>query len=136
MEIKPSGSMPTRQVPADYFTGTVWQDPIIEAPLPARIRAAWLRYDPSARSVWHSHPLGQILHVTAGVGLLQSWGGPIREVHAGDTIWFAPDEKHWHGAAPKVAMTNLTMQEALDGKYVTWMEPVADENYHAAPVKS
>ncbi|HEX4407412.1 MAG TPA: cupin domain-containing protein [Xanthobacteraceae bacterium] len=134
MEIKSAGSTPSRKVPADYFTGIAWQDPIIEAPSPSRIRAAWLRYDPGARSVWHTHPLGQILHVTAGVGLVQSWGGAVREIRPGDTIWFAPDEKHWHGAAPYVAMTSLTMQEALDGKYVAWMEAVTDDDYNAIKV--
>jgi quercetin dioxygenase-like cupin family protein len=119
MDIKPLGSTPSRKVPAEYFTGTVWQDPIIEAPAPARIRSAWVRFEPGARTAWPIPPLGQTLHVTAGIGRVQTWGGPIKEIRAGDTVWFAPNEKHWHGAAPNMAMTHLAMQEALDGNHVT-----------------
>jgi quercetin dioxygenase-like cupin family protein len=129
MEIRPNGALPSRRMPAEYFTGTVWQDPIIEAPAPARVRAAWVRFEPGARTAWHTHPLGQTIHITAGVGLVQSWGGPIREVRAGDTVWFAPGEKHWHGAAPNMAMTHIAMQEALDGKHVEWLEHVSDAQY-------
>ena len=129
MDIKPVGSAPSRKVPPESFTGTVWQDPIIEAPAPARIRAAWVRFEPSARTAWHSHPLGQTLHVTAGAGRVQTWGGPIQDIRAGDTVWIPPNEKHWHGAAPNTAMTHLAMQEALDGKHVTWMEHVTDAQY-------
>ena len=129
MDIKPLGSTPSRKTPADYFTGTVWQDPIIEAPAPALLRAAWVRFEPGARTNWHTHPLGQTIHITAGVGRVQALGGPIREVRAGDTVFFAPNEKHWHGAAPNNAMTHLAMQEALDGNHVTWMERVTDEQY-------
>ena len=129
MDIKPVGSAPSRKTPADYFTGTVWQDPIVEAPAPARVRAAWVRFEPGARTNWHTHPLGQTIHITAGVGRVQAWGGPIREVRAGDTVWFPPNEKHWHGAAPNMAMTHIAMQEALDGSHVNWMEKVTDEQY-------
>ncbi len=125
MDIKPLGSQPSRKTPADYFTGTVWQDPIIEAPEPARLRAAWVRFEPGARTAWHTHPLGQTIHITQGEGRVQIWGGPIKEVRAGDTVFFAPNEKHWHGAAPNTAMTHLAMQEALDGTHVTWMEKVS-----------
>jgi quercetin dioxygenase-like cupin family protein len=129
MDIKPNGSAPSRKTPAEYFTGTVWQDPIIEAPAPARVRQAWVRFEPGARTNWHVHPLGQTIHITAGIGRVQAWGGPIQEVRAGDTVFFAPNEKHWHGAAPTVAMTHLATQEALDGTHVTWMEKVSDEQY-------
>ena len=129
MLIMPNGSNPSRRMPADYFTGTVWQDPIIEAAPPARVRSAWVRFEPGARTAWHTHPLGQTLHVTAGVGRVQVWGEPIREIRAGDTIWFAPGEKHWHGAAPNMAMTHIAMQEALDGKHVDWLEHVSDAQY-------
>ena len=129
MEIKPLGSTPSRKTPAEYFTGTVWQDPIIEAPAPALLRAAWVRFEPGARTNWHTHPLGQTIHITAGVARVQAWGGPIKEVRAGDTVFFAPNEKHWHGAAPNVAMTHLAMQEALNGNHVCWMEKVTDEQY-------
>src|SRR5437879_4085785 len=132
MDIKPLGSMPSRRPPADYFTGTVWQDPIIEAPAPARIRGAFVRFEPRARTAWHTHPLGQTLHVVSGVGRVALWGGPVREIRAGDTVWIAPGEKHWHGAAPKAAMVHIAMQEALDGSHVTWMEHVTDAQYGAA----
>jgi len=131
MEIHPCGSMLSRRTPADYFTGTVWQDPIIEAPAPARVRAAWVRFEPGARTAWHTHPLGQTLHVTSGVGRVQVWGGPMREVRAGDTVWFVPGEKHWHGAAPNMAMTHIAMQEALEGKHIDWLEQVTDAQYGA-----
>jgi len=129
MDIKPSGSVPSRLMPADWFTGTVWQDPIIEAPAPARIRAARVTFAPGARTHWHTHPLGQTLHVVAGCGLAQSWGGPVRDIRPGDTVWFAPGEKHWHGAGPNSAMVHIAMQEALDGCVVAWLEPVTDEQY-------
>jgi len=131
MDIKPLGSIPSRKAPAEYFTGTVWQDPVIEAPEPARLRATWVRFEPGARTAWHTHPLGQTIHITAGVGHVQVWGGPIREVHAGDTVFFAPGEKHWHGASPGIAMTHLAMQEALNGVQVEWLEKVSDEQYGA-----
>jgi quercetin dioxygenase-like cupin family protein len=130
MEIRRLGSVPSRRTPAENFTGTVWQDPIIEAPAPARIRGAWVRFEPKARTAWHTHPLGQTLHVVSGVGRVQLWGEAIREVRPGDTVWIAPGEKHWHGAAPDIAMMHIALQEALDGKHVTWMEHVTDEQYN------
>src|SRR5438132_12442103 len=98
MDIKHAGSTATRRAPADSFTGTVWQDPIIEAPAPARIRANRVSFEPGARAAWHTHPLGQTLHVTFRVGLVQAEGGPVREIRSGDTVWIPPGEKHWHGA--------------------------------------
>jgi quercetin dioxygenase-like cupin family protein len=132
MDIKSLGSVPSRRMPADWFTGTVWQDPIIEAPAPARIRAGRVTFEPGARTAWHSHPLGQTLHVVSGLGRVQTWGGPIREIRPGDTTWILPGEKHWHGASPNCAMTHIAMQEALDGSHVTWMEHVTDAQYGAA----
>jgi len=129
MEIKPSGSVPTRRQPKESFTGVVWQDPIIEAPAPARIRAGRVSFEPGARTAWHTHPLGQTLHVVSGVGRVQAKGGPIREIKSGDTVWIAPGEEHWHGAGPTTAMVHIAMQEMLDGKYVEWMEYVTDEEY-------
>jgi len=131
MDIKPLGSVPSRRGPADSFTGTVWQDPIIEAPAPARIRGAFVRFEPRARTAWHTHPLGQTLHVVSGLGRVQTWGGPIREIRAGDTVWIPPGEKHWHGASPTSAMVHIAMQEGLDGVHVTWMEHVTDAQYGA-----
>jgi len=133
MEIRPSGSVPSRRMPDKWFTGTVWQDVIAEAPDPARLRAVWVRFEPGARTAWHTHPLGQTLHVVSGVARVQTWGGPVREARPGDTVWFAPGEKHWHGAAPDVAMEHLALQEALDGTAVDWMEHVSDEQYAVKP---
>jgi quercetin dioxygenase-like cupin family protein len=130
-DIKRLGSVPTRRQPKDSFTGVVWQDPIIEAPAPARVRSGRVSFEPGARTAWHTHPLGQTLHVVSGLGRVQSWGGPIQEIRAGDTVWFAPDEKHWHGAAPDIGMVHIAIQEALDGKHVTWMEYVTEEQYGA-----
>jgi len=132
MDIHPCGSVPSRRVPAEWFTGTVWQDPIIEAPAPARVRAAFVRFEPGARTNWHTHPLGQTLTVLSGVGRVQTWGGKAREIHAGDVVWIPPGEKHWHGAGPNTIMVHIAMQEALDGKHVEWMEKVTDEQYKAA----
>jgi quercetin dioxygenase-like cupin family protein len=129
MEIKPGGSLPTRRGPADSFTGTVWQDPIVEAPAPARIRAGRVSFEPGARTAWHTHPLGQTLHVISGLGRCQTWGGPVREIRAGDTVWIPPGEKHWHGAGPQTGMVHVAMQEALDGKHVEWLEHVSEEQY-------
>ncbi len=133
MDIFKCGSVATRRAPAEYFTGTVWQDPIVEAPGPARVRAARVSFEPGARTVWHTHPLGQTLYVVAGLGRIQVWGGSIREIRAGDTVWISPGEKHWHGAGPATAMTHIAMHEAADGKHVEWLERVTDEQF-AAPV--
>ena len=133
MQISSSASKPTRRGPADWFTGTVWQDPIIEAPAPARIRANRVSFEPGARTAWHTHPLGQTLHVLSGVGRAQTWGGPVREIRPGDTVWIPPEEKHWHGAAPDHGMVHLAMQESLDGTAVEWLEHVSDKDYAAEP---
>jgi quercetin dioxygenase-like cupin family protein len=131
MEIKRSGSQPSRQGPADYFTGNVRIEPLFEAHEPARAVGTRVTFEPGARTAWHTHPLGQTLIVTAGSGLAQRWGGPIEEIRPGDVIWFAPGEKHWHGATPTTAMTHIAIQEQLDGKAVDWMEKVSDEQYQA-----
>lgn len=132
MEIKRRGSVPTRRVPASYFTGTVWQDPIIEAPEPARLRAVVVMFEPGARTAWHTHPLGQTLYVTAGTGRFQTFGEPIQTIGAGDVIWIPPGEKHWHGAGPDTMMTHIAMQEAKDGVAVDWLQHVSDEEYAKA----
>jgi quercetin dioxygenase-like cupin family protein len=129
MKITTSGSVPTRRGPAESFTGIVWQDPIIEAPEPARIRSARVSFEPGARTAWHTHPLGQTLHVISGVGRVQLKGEPVREIRAGDTVWIAPNEVHWHGAGPTTGMVHIAFHESLDGKHVTWMEHVTDEQY-------
>ncbi len=132
MDIKRCGETSSRRPPAAWFTGSVWQDPIVETEAPARVRAAVVRFDPGARTNWHTHPLGQTLFVTAGAGLVQKLGGPIEAIRAGDTVWIPPGEKHWHGASPTTGMTHIAIHEALDGNHVDWMEPVTDEQYRGA----
>ena len=104
-------------------------DPLFEAADPARGRGASVTFEPGARTVWHTHPLGQTLIVTSGTGRIQKWGGPVEEIRPGDVVWFEPNEKHWHGGSPTVAMTHTAIQEALNGKVVDWMEKVSDEQY-------
>jgi quercetin dioxygenase-like cupin family protein len=129
MEIKRSGSQPPRTGEANYFTGKVRIDPIIEAPEPARVRSASVSFEAGARTAWHTHPLGQTLFVTAGYGRVQRWGEPIEEIRPGDVVWIPPGEKHWHGAAPDTAMTHIAIHEAKDGKVVEWLELVTDQHY-------
>ncbi len=129
MEIKRAGTQASIKGPEDWFTGTVRIDRLMTAPEPARVDGASVTFDPGARTAWHTHPLGQTLLVTAGFGRVQRWGGPVEEIRPGDVVWFAPQEKHWHGAAPATAMTHIAIQERLDGKAVDWMEKVSDEQY-------
>jgi len=129
MDIKRSGSQPSGKGPADWFTGVVRIDPLFQADAPARAAGNAVTFEPGARTAWHTHPLGQILIVTAGCGRVQREGGPIEEIRPGDVVSFAPGEKHWHGAAPFTAMTHIAIQESLDGKAVEWMEKVTDEQY-------
>jgi quercetin dioxygenase-like cupin family protein len=130
MEIRRSGSRQSSQGPSDWFTGTVHIEPLIEAADPARVRGASVTFEPGARTAWHTHPLGQTLIVTSGLGCAQREGGPIEEIRPGDVVWFAPNEKHWHGAMPTTTMTHIAVQEALEGKTVEWMEHVSDEEYN------
>ena len=129
MQIVRGGSQPSRKGPAEYFTGAARIDPLFQAPDPARVGAGRVTFEPGARTAWHTHPLGQILIVTAGCGCAQRDGGPIEDIRPGDVVWFAPGEKHWHGATATTAMTHIAIQEALDGKAVDWMEQVSDEQY-------
>jgi quercetin dioxygenase-like cupin family protein len=129
MKITRIGSAPTVKGPADWFTGAVRIDAPFQAAAPGRVQGAAVTFEPSARTAWHTHPLGQTLIVTAGCGRVQREGGPIEEIRPGDIVWFEPNEKHWHGAAPTTAMTHIAIQEALDGKPVEWMEKVTDEQY-------
>jgi quercetin dioxygenase-like cupin family protein len=129
MDIQRAGSQASVQGPADWFTGTVRIDPLFQAPEPARVGGAAVTFEPGARTAWHTHPLGQTLIVTSGLGLVQRDGGPIEEIRPGDVIWFEPGEKHWHGASPTAAMTHIAIQEYLDGKAVDWLEHVSDEQY-------
>jgi quercetin dioxygenase-like cupin family protein len=136
MEIKRSGSQPSGRGPAEWFTGTVRIDPLFAATAPARAAGNAVTFEPGARTAWHTHPLGQVLIVTAGHGLAQREGGPVEEIRPGDVVRFEPGEKHWHGASPTTAMTHIAIQEALDGKAVDWMEPVGDEQYQARPSRN
>ena len=131
MEIKRCGSQPSGKGPAEWFTGAVRIDPLFGATAPARAAGNMVTFEPAARTAWHTHPLGQVLIVTAGCGRVQRDGGPIQDIHPGDVVWFEPGEKHWHGAAPTTALTHIAIQEALDGKAVDWMEQVSDEQYRA-----
>ncbi len=131
MEIKRSGSQPSRKGPVENFIGTVRVDPLFDAPAPARVSGASVTFEPGARTAWHAHALGQTLIVTSGCGRVQRWGGPIEEIRPGDVVWISPGEKHWHGAAPTTAMTHIAIQEYLDRKAADWMEQVSDEQYIA-----
>jgi quercetin dioxygenase-like cupin family protein len=133
MEIKRCGSQPSGKGPADYFTGTVRIDPLFDAPDPGRVLGASVTFEPGARTAWHTHPLGQTLIVTSGVGWTQCKGEPIVKIRAGDVIWCPPNVKHWHGATPTTAMTHIAIQEALNGSPVTWMEKVTDDEYFVGP---
>ena len=129
MHITRAGSQSSSKGPSDWFTGMVRIDPLFSAPAPARVVGAAVTFEPGARTAWHTHPLGQTLIVLFGRGLAQREGGPVEEIRPGDVVWFAPGEKHWHGAAPGTAMQHIAIQEALDGKAVDWMEQVSDDQY-------
>jgi quercetin dioxygenase-like cupin family protein len=129
MEIKRAGSQNASKGLADWFTGSVRIEPLFEAPEPARVRGASVTFELGARTAWHTHPLGQTLIVTAGLGWAQRDGGAVEEIRPGDVVLFGPNEKHWHGATPTTVMTHIAIQEALDGKAVEWMEHVTDEQY-------
>jgi quercetin dioxygenase-like cupin family protein len=129
MDIKKPGEQSSMHGPADWFTGTVRIDPLFPSHGKATAAGNAVTFSPGARTAWHTHPLGQMLVVTAGVGRVQRWGDPVEEIRAGDVVWFEPGEKHWHGAAPQAAMTHIAVQESLNESPVTWLEHVADEHY-------
>jgi quercetin dioxygenase-like cupin family protein len=129
MDIKRAGTQPSATGSTDYFTGVVRIDPLFEPSEPARARGASVTFEPGARTAWHTHPLGQVLIVIAGCGRAQREGSPVEDIRPGDVVWFAPGEKHWHGAAPTTAMTHIAIQEALNGKAVDWLEKVSDVQY-------
>jgi quercetin dioxygenase-like cupin family protein len=135
MNINKAGTVATRRAPAEYFTGTVFQDPVNTAPSPARVSIARVTFTPGARTAWHTHPLGQTLYVLSGCGRVQIEGEPVREICAGDVVWILPGEKHWHGAAPTTMMCHLAVQEQVDGSAATWLEHVTDAQYEVAPQK-
>jgi len=129
MDHFPAGSRLSTMGPAHWFTGKVTMSPVIEAPAPARVRAALVTFAPAARTHWHTHPLGQTIHILSGQGRAQREGGPVITICPGDTVWFAPGERHWHGAGPNGQMTHLAFQEAENGTAVTWAEPVTDTQF-------
>ena len=131
MQITRAGAQPSARGPAEWFTGAVRIDPLFTAPAPARAAGAVVTFEPGARTAWHTHPLGQTLIVVSGLGLAQREGGAVEEIRPGDVVWFAPNEKHWHGASPTTAMTHIAIHEALDGTAVAWLEHVSDAQYAA-----
>ena len=135
IQIVRRGASPALQAPAEHFTGSVRVDPLFQATAPARASGSLVTFEPGARTAWHSHPLGQILIVTAGTGRVQRWGDPVEEIHQGDVVWIPPGQKHWHGAAPNSSMAHIGIVEQLDGKAVDWMEKVSDRQY-VAPTRS
>jgi quercetin dioxygenase-like cupin family protein len=129
MDIKRNGSRPSTKAPEAYFSGAVRVEPVFQVGEPVRLNGGSVTFEPGARTAWHTHPLGQTLIIMAGLGWVQTEGGPIEEIRPGDVVWFPPGEKHWHGATPTTAMTHIAIQEALDGKAVDWLEKVSDAQY-------
>jgi 4-carboxymuconolactone decarboxylase len=130
-----AGSQPFSQGSPENFTGSVRIEPLFQSQAPARASGSLVRFEPGARTAWHTHPLGQILIVTAGTGRVQRWGDPVEEIREGDVVWIPPGQKHWHGAAPDSSMAHIGIVEPLDGKAVEWMEKVGDAQY-AAPLRA
>ena len=129
MQIIKSNSRPTKKALSEYFTGTVWQDSIIEAPEPARVRALKVAFEPGSRTAWHTHPLGQTLYILSGVGLIGLRNKAPELIKSGDTVWIPPDEEHWHGASTNNSMTHIAIQEELNGRVAEWLEQVSDDQY-------
>jgi len=129
MVIARAGSQASTKGPAQNFTGSVRVDPLFAARAPSAVSGGAVSFEPGARSAWHTHPMGQVLIVTAGAGRIQQWGGAVQQIRPGDVIWTPPGVKHWHGAAPTTAVTHIAIQESANGKNVEWMEKVSDEQY-------
>lgn len=129
MKIIASEARETKIASERYFTGRVLQTPIMAMGAPARMQAVSVSFEPGARTEWHTHPLGQTIYIRSGIARVQSAGGPVLEVRAGDVVSFAPNERHWHGAAPKSAMVHIAMHEEQDGRVVDWLEKVTDQEY-------
>jgi quercetin dioxygenase-like cupin family protein len=133
MDIKRNGSQPSSRGPIENFTGHARRDPIYRAAAPSHLVAGAVTFEAGARTVWHTHPIGQLLIITAGCGRVGTWGGPVEEVKAGDAVWFPPHEKHWHGAGPTTGMTHIAIVEAENGETVTWLEPVTEAQFLGQP---
>ncbi len=131
MQLIKSNSRPTRKASPEYFTGSVWQDPIIEAAEPARVRALKVSFEPGSRTVWHTHPLGQTLYIISGTGLIGLRNRAPQIIQSGDTVWIPPDEEHWHGASASNSMAHIAIQETLNGSTATWLEKVSDDQYRS-----
>ena len=136
MQIKRNGTQASSRGPSEWFSGTVRIDPLFQSSEPARTAGASVTFEPGARTAWHTHPLGQALIVTSGLGITQCWGQAPVMIRPGDVISCPPGEKHWHGASPNTAMSHIAVQEALNGKMVDWMEKVTDAEYVAAVAKA
>jgi quercetin dioxygenase-like cupin family protein len=130
-QITRAGDQPSAAGPAEFFTGRVRVDPVWPADKNINASGGLVTFEPGARSAWHTHPAGQRLVVTSGVGLTQEWGKPVQVIRPGDVVWCPPGVKHWHGAVPGTAMSHLAVTGTVDGKNVTWMEKVTDEQYNA-----
>jgi quercetin dioxygenase-like cupin family protein len=129
MQIQHAGTLPSAPGPSEWFTGRVRIDPLFPAEAPSRMAGNLVTFEPGARTAWHTHPLGQTLVVTQGLGWVQREGGPIEEIRPGDVVRFEPGERHWHGASPSTAMSHIALQEAQDGSAVNWLEHVSNEAY-------
>ena len=129
MKVITAGSLPTKKAPAEWFTGTVWLNSIIEAPKPARVHALTVTFDPGSRTAWHTHPLGQTLHIVSGIGLVGVRNEPPQIIRTGDNVWIPPDEEHWHGATANSIMVHIAIQEALNGRVADWLEEVSQHDY-------
>jgi quercetin dioxygenase-like cupin family protein len=129
MKIHRAGDRPSQTPSPEYFTGTVRMDPVVSGDDDSAVKILSVTFEPGARTAWHTHPAGQTLHVVSGLGLAGSDGQPVQVLRPGDTVWFAPGEKHWHGASPDCAMTHLAVQTSVEGKTANWMEHVSDEDY-------
>ena len=124
-----AGAQPSAKGSAERFTGSVRVDPMLKEAPPSRMSGGLVTFEPGARSAWHTHPLGQTLIVTAGVGRVQRWDGPIQGIGPGDVVRIPPGVKHWHGATAETGMSHIAIVEALDGSSTDWMEHVTDEQY-------
>lgn len=134
LQIARAGSQASYKGPAESFSGAVRVDPLFPKPQgPTHATGSYVTFEPGARTAWHTHPAGQTLVVTAGVGRVQRWGDPVQEIRPGDVVWIPPRQKHWHGAAPNTAMTHMAITELAGGKAVDWLEKVSEAQYGSTP---
>ena len=126
------GTFPVAEGSADRFTGAVRMETLADPQAPAQTHVVRVTFAAGARTAWHSHPLGQVLIVTEGEGLVQQWDGPIQQIHPGDVVWISPNTKHWHGASAHAAMTHIAIYETPEGQQTIWMETVSDGQYRSA----